>query len=62
MTSTIRVPLTRFKRELRKWMRVIEEVDVIVTKRGIDFIVAVGHERSILNQLTINNTINKSNT
>ena len=60
--NNIRVPLTRFKRELRKWLRVSEEVDVIVTKRGVDFIVAVGHERLILNRLIINNTINRSNT
>lgn len=60
--NNIRVPLTRFKRELRKWLRVSEEVDVIVTKRGVDFMVAVGHERLVLNQLTINNTINRSNT
>lgn len=57
----VRVPLSRFRRELRKWLRVCQDVDVIITKNGVDHLVAVGHERMELLRLISDGTINGVN-
>lgn len=40
-----RVPISRFRRELRKWMRIAQYEDIMVTVNGVDTSVIVGVER-----------------
>lgn len=41
----IRVPISRFRREMRKWMRIAQTEDIMITVNGVDTSVIVGVER-----------------
>jgi PHD/YefM family antitoxin component YafN of YafNO toxin-antitoxin module len=45
MNDPIRVPHSRYRRELRKWMRVVVHSDIIVTIRGVDAMVMMDATR-----------------
>lgn len=60
MSDIVRVPVTRFRRELRKWLNIAQRVDIIVTKRDVEQFVVVSHDRAEAQRLITNKTMEKT--
>ena len=45
MNEMIKVPVSKFRREMRKWLRVVEEVgSIVITQRNGPELVCVKHD------------------